>query len=270
MAVPNSNTKTIDFHYEDFNGNDFSIRKRVGKTLTDFFFSFLPAYYKINDTYKDGEGRGLLQRYLSAFDPVVLDVVFPNIENYLDITDAQTCNPKYLVHIADALGNPPDVFGDDNKYRNLLSYIVTVYKIKGSIASYKLFFDILGFYSEIDEIPLLNKTSLYDNGGEYDSDEFLSEYDRNLCQTCSYYDITLYYKDIDNYNIDQTIINNIREAIKFNEPINARLRNLTIGIRLRDSMDIEILDNDITTEYIIPPIYDDGNEYDDGLLYEQP
>ena len=268
MAVPNNN-KTIDYHYNDFDGRDFSVRRRIGNKITNWLFSLLPVYYKLNDTYKDEEGNGLLQRYLGAFDPVVLDEIFPNIENYLDITDAQTCRPKYLIHIANTLGNPPDVFGDDSKYRNLLSYIVSVYKIKGSIESYKLFFDILGFYSEIDEIPLLNKTSIYDNGGEYDSDEFLSEYDRNLCQTCSYYDITLYYKDVDNYNINQTIINNIREAIKFNEPINARLRNLTIGIRLKDNMTIDIIDGDITTDSITPPTYDSGNGYDDGLIYEQ-
>lgn len=269
MAVPGNN-KTIDFHYEDFDGGDFSVRKKTGNIITDWFFRLLPMYYKINDSYKDENDRGLLQRYLSAFDPVVLNEIFPNIENYLDITDAQTCNPKYLTHISDVLGNPPDVFGDENKYRNLLTYIVSVYKIKGSIESYELFFDILGFYSEITEIPLLNRTSLYDNGGIYDSDEFLSEYDRNLCQTCSYYDITLYNKNVDNYNITQEIINNIREAIKFNEPINARLRNLTIGIRITDSMTIEIIDNDVTFQELISPNYDSGNEYDNGLNYEQP
>lgn len=265
--MPIFSKRTADFYREDFDKNDFDVKETGG--ITDWFFRRLPTYYKMNDTYKDGSGRGLLERYMSTLDSEVLEQIFPNIYYYLENIDAQNCEPKFLNHISDVLGNPPDIFDDENKYRNLLSYIVSVYKIKGSIESYELFFDILGFKVEIEEVPLLNLNSLYDNGGEYDSDEFESTYDKGRCQSCSYYDITLYHKDVNNFTIDQNIINNIREAITFNEPINAKLRNLTIGIILIDDITINITDGDITTQEMIPPRYDVGNEFDNGLTYEQ-
>ena len=261
----------FDFHYEDFDSNDFDVRKFTAKTtITDWLFSRLPVYFKMNDSYKDGDDRGLLERYLSAFDPEILSETFPNIARYLDNIDVRTCKPKFLTHISDVLGNPPDIFDDTDKYRNLLAYIVSVYKIKGSIESYKLFFDILGFDMELEEIPPLNYNSIYDNEGIYDSDEIESIYDKGICQTCSYYDITLYYKDINNFFINQGMINNIREAIVFNEPINAKLRRLTIGFRIYDNLDLIIEDNDPVIEELIPARYDVGNEHDGDLIYEKP
>lgn len=259
--------RRADFWKRDFDKYDFDVAKEG--SYTDWFFRRLPVYYKMNDTYKDGSDRGLLERYLSAFDPEVLNVMFPDIEDYLDNINAQTCKAKFLTHISDVLGNPPDIFDNENKYRNLLAYIVSVYKIKGSKEAYELFFDILGFTVEIDEVPILNKNSLYDNQGEYDSSEFDSTYDKGRCQTCSYYDITLYYKDPNILTVDQAIINNIREAIVFNEPINAKLRKLTIGFTLVDNINIHIEDTELQTELIIPPKYDIGLSYDDGLTYEQ-
>ena len=257
-----------DFHYSDFDGKDFNVGKP--KTSEPWFFKFLPPYFKMNDTYKDAQGQGLLERYLSAFDPEVLLETFPNINKYLDIIDVRTCAPKFLTHISDVLGNPPDIFDDEDKYRNLLAYIVSVYKIKGSIESYELFFDILGFDIELEEIPLFNQNSVYDNEGIFDSDEFESIYDKNGCPSCSYYDLTLYYKDVNNFTINQEMINNIREAITFNEPINAKLRRLTIGFRIVDKLDIIITEEGPSQEELTPARYDVGNDYDGDLIYEKP
>lgn len=259
-----------DFHYEDFDGRDFDVRKveRKEKDWSSWLFSFLPTYFKMNDTYKTEDDHGLLERYLGAIDPLILSEIIPSIENYMDNIDAQTSKPKFLTHISDVLGNPPDVFDNDNKYRNLLSYVVSIYKIKGTIESYKLFFDILGFNAEIEEIPPKKSVGQYDLGLIYDNEEEPSYYDTTGCQYCSYYDITLYYKDVTNYIVTQEIINNIREAIVFNEPINAKLRNLTIGIRIHDTLTISIQDKDITTTAEVYTKYDSGNDYDEGLIYE--
>ena len=252
-----------DFHSSDYHENDFQT------TTIAFVFSFfiqdrLPDYFRRNDTYVDSSGDGLLMRYLSIFGDEIDQEIIPTIECYLNIIDAQNCDAQYLTHISDVLGNPPDIFGDDDKYRNLLSYICSVYKIKGTKKAYELFFSLLGFDIDLYEIPLNDNVLNYDSAGEYDTDMI---YDQSKCSPCSFYDITFYPKDPNNYTFTADLIAKLRAAIKFNEPINAKLRYLTLGIRFTDSIGIKL--NDSST-YIVDEvnIYDVGNEYDTTEEYD--
>ena len=145
-----------DFNSSDFYSGDFQT------TTIDFVFQTftqdrLPDYFRRNDTYVDENGDGLLMRYLSIFGDEIDQEIIPTIECYLNIIDAQNCDPQYLTHLSDVLGNPPDIFGDDDKYRNLLSYICSVYKIKGTKKAYELFFSLLGF--DIDFYDAFDITS---------------------------------------------------------------------------------------------------------------
>lgn len=256
-----------DFHYSDYDPIDFNTGLNV-KPITDWFFSRFAPWYKSADTYKDSEGRGLLQRYLGAFDPEVLENFYPRIDNFLDIIDAQICDPKYLSHISDSLGKPPDIFGTIDGYRNLLSYIVSIYKIKGTKLSYELFFNILGFTTEIYEVPLTTQNSNYDKDGDYDSENFGSFYDQNICQPCSFYDLILYPKESLFFNISQELINNIKETISFNEPINAKLRYLIIGLNFTDSLSGNITELEVETTILPGSVYDGELLYDDDNEYE--
>ena len=247
-----------DFNSSDFNSSDFQTTS-TGFSFQSFIQDRLPDYFRRNDTYVDNDGNGLLLRYLSIFGDELDQEVIPTIECYLNIIDAQYCDAKYLTHISDVLGNPPDIFGDDDMYRNLLSYICSVYKIKGTKKAYELFFSLLGFNIDLYEIPLNDKVTNYDSEGEYDDIELI--YDQNKCTPCSYYDITFYPKNPNNYTFTADLINKLMAAIKFNEPINAKLRHLTLGIKFNDSLGIKF--NDSST-YITEEIniYDIGNDYD--------
>ena len=120
-----------DFNSSDFSSSDFQTTT-TGFAFQTFIQDRLPDYFRRNDTYVDENGDGLLLRYLSIFGDELDQEVIPTIECYLNIIDAQNCDAQYLTHISDVLGNPPDIFGDDDMYRNLLSYICSVYKIKGT------------------------------------------------------------------------------------------------------------------------------------------
>ena len=248
-----------DFNSSDFNSSDFQTTSTTGFSFQSFIQDRLPDYFRRNDTYVDNDGNGLLLRYLSIFGDELDQEVIPTIECYLNIIDAQYCDAKYLTHISDVLGNPPDIFGDDDMYRNLLSYICSVYKIKGTKKAYELFFSLLGFNIDLYEVPLNDKVTNYDSEGEYDDIELI--YDQNKCTPCSYYDITFYPKNPNNYTFTADLINKLRAVIKFNEPINAKLRHLTFGIKFNDSLGIKF--NDSST-YITKEIniYDIGNDYD--------
>lgn len=261
MSCDNPDFLNEDFYHEDFNVNKF--RNRFKKWFRDI----IPLHIKILDSYKNAEDEGLYERYMSLFGDNIDSDIMPEINCYLNIIDASITDEKYLNHISDVLGNPPDVFKNINQYRNLLSYIVSVYKIKGTKDAYSLFFGILGFNVQLIEIPILNEESLYDQEGIYDRNNIDSVYDQDICQSCSDYDIIFSYSDTGNIVLDSNIVNLLRAAISFNEPINARLRSLTMVLPISDNLSI-IMDDNVDTFSERIPNYDSGNLHDDTLLYD--
>lgn len=247
-----------DFHSSDFNYLDFQVNL-TEFNYQNFIVNQLPEYFRRNDSYKDKNGDGLLTRYLSVFGDEIDQEIIPSIECYINNIDASIAEGKFLTHISDVLGNPPDIFGNENIYRNLLSYICSVYKIKGTKLAYELFFSLLGFTIDLIEIEPNKAIYHYDDGGIYDDGLI---YDSGQCEPCSYYDIIFYPKDYNNYVFTNDLILKLRAAIKFNEPINAKLRYLTLGIRINDSLNINMIDGNTTNIQDIASIYDVGNEYD--------
>lgn len=233
-------TLTPDFLAADFLPADFNTEKTVVPFAVEFksyLFGLLPYYFKSEDSYKDNNGEGLLERYLSIFGAEIDEEVIPSIRCYLNIIDAEICEERFLTPLSDSLGNPPDVFQDVEAYRNLLSYIASFYKIKGTKESYELFFGILGYDVILDEIvpPFAAVEATlgdrYDLGPElqYDLDIPEFTYDQGQCEPCSQYDLTLNPKPGNITVITESLTRRINETIKFNEPINAILRNLTIN-----------------------------------------
>lgn len=236
----------------------------------DFFSKLLPIYIIREDSYKDSEDRGLFERYMMLFGDNIDEQISSEVENYLNIIDATICDEKFLNHISDVLGNPPDVFLNEAQYRNLLSYILSVYKIKGTKRAYELFFSMLGFVIEIEEIPPISNEGNYDSEGNYDGDELLAIYDQNLCQPCSFYTIKFYYRDDLNQVVTLQTLELLRAAIDFNEPINARLKSFDLVINLSDEMSIGIQDTDLEVETESVYAYDAEHEYDEELEPEGP
>jgi phage tail-like protein len=235
----------------------------------DFIVSKLPRYFIREDSYKDNEDKGLLERYMALFGENIDDTMASEIEEYLNILDSSICEEKFLNHISDVLGNPPDVFNNEEQYRNLLSYIVSVYKIKGTKRAYELFFSILGFNITITELPLLVPSSNYDNDADYDSDVTVDLYDQNICQPCSFYTIAFYYKDNNEEVLEANTLNLLRAAIDFNEPINAKLKSFALVLNISDSFSIDISEEEPTT--FLEPVnsYDTETEYDVETVYEE-
>lgn len=224
-----------------------------------FFKDLLTVYQLENDSYKDINNEGLFQRYMALFGESI-DVEQANqIENYLNIIDASLCDEKFLIHLSDDLGNPPDVFLNVEQYRNLLLYITNVYKVKGTSRGYLLFFYILGFIviteDVIPETELLN----YDSGHLYDDG---SIYDPETCQFCTLYNLRIKKIEDEDYQLDSSTLVKMNDAIKFNEPINARLGKFTIVIEVVDEVDITLTDDPI--DYTI----DYHFIYDSPLLYD--
>ena len=232
-----------------------------------YFFDLLPHYFKSNDNYKDINNKGLLERYLGIFGVEIKDEIIPKLENYLINVDPYQCDEKFLNDISYTLGNPPDIFGNPTLYRKLLSTIISVYKIKGTIRSYKLFFSLLGF--EIDIIEYPNKDLYYDDFNLYDTDIL---YD-TICQPCSFYSIVFWSKEDDCSiplinPIDKPTLDKLKAIIFFNEPINAKLKDLIQNAKVCESVNACIQEK-ITLTVIRYNSYDDGLFFDNSQIYDK-
>jgi hypothetical protein len=228
-----------------------------------FFMNLLTVYQRDNDTYKDIYGVGLFERYMSLFGESIDYEQAEQIDNYLDIIDAAICDEKFLIHLSDVLGNPPDIFLNNDQYRNLLLYITNVYKVKGTSRGYLLFFYILGFIVTVTEVEPTQTTLTYDAAGKlYDEEENPLLYDTQGCQMCSVYHLRIEKIGDVEFTLDDNTLSKMLDAIKFNEPINANLGIMTIVLNITDVIELEMVDD---TE-LIPtshPLYDyDPLHYD--------
>lgn len=250
-----------DFDNEDFNGNDFFVNKFI-RRFRKHFRDIIPLQIKERDTYKDSNDEGLYERYMALFGEYIDTDIIPEINCYLSIIDANVAEERFLNHISDVLGNPPDVFKNVEQYRNLLSYIVSVYKIKGTKEAYALFFAILGFDIEITEIEPGLSNPNYDSGRIYDAGSNLDLYDQDSCHPCSSYSIVFSYRGTGEVLLDANLLNLLRAAITFNEPINAVLDSLTLRLVIEDIMSIGIIE-EIESEIVPLPYYDTALNYDE-------
>ncbi len=235
-----------------------------------FLFDKLPTYFRRNDSYKDTSNRGLLERYLEIYGDELDDNIIPEIEAVLDILDAQIAPSQMLTHISDTLGNPPDLFINEPQYRNILSFIVDFYKIKGTKAGYEFFFGLFGFTIVITELPY--NEAYFDDGNLFDDPNELGDYTfDNTCPPCSCYTIQFVSRQDSNGNINPVGPNdlqNIFDAIAFTEPINAILCSLEqtiapeddVNICLQETVDVFSIDN---------ILMDDGETFDNGDTFDE-
>lgn len=204
----------------------------------------LPNSIIDRDSYKDVDGKGFVERFLGAFgneldnshssklelisqlyEPMsVLELLG---ESTFDSTFDETFGgpdiniPQYLDNFAIALGDIPRFLTDDRDFARFLTYLLAIWKIKGTAKSYKALLTILGhsnlsitetlpFEMVYDKVPPI----LYDDPGIF--------YDLN-CSTCSDYQIILTTTiplTGDNYK-------KLWELIYLVEPINVILSQIT-------------------------------------------
>ena len=112
-------------------------------------------------------------------------------------------------------------------------YVLNIYKIKGTEASYTLYFSMLGFNVTLNQLPESEADRYDDSTVLYDeADTF---YDDG-CKPCSEYEITFTSKDNPLAPIQAGTLQKLRDIIYFVEPINAHLKGLNIGISPEDDV----------------------------------
>lgn len=195
--------------------------------LDNFLWSTIPQELADQDSYKDAQGRGLLERFISIFDEELQQELVVKLENFSNELSPATAADQFLSELAYSVGSPPDVMGGTDRYREVLTSIIGIYKVKGTSRSYKLFFRLFGMDCRIVEhFPRDNKYDI--PGNKYDDKTIEAQpYDQSA-ETVGYTDYTIEYFNLPGYqvaplNAPQKAL--IIEAIKsMLEPIDCRLR----------------------------------------------
>jgi hypothetical protein len=178
----------------------------------DWFFRQFPEYHQVNDSYKDINGEGLLQRYLRGFGVELDEEFIPYIDSFIDIIDLEKCDDKFLPLIAYLLGSPPNMDGTYATYRKLLLYAIALYKVKGTIQAYNIIANILGMSITIQEAIPAKKITYDDDSNPHYDEGFI--YD-STCDNCS--DYTIVYTGA----VPQETLDAFDKIRPFIEPINA-------------------------------------------------
>lgn len=143
------------------------------------FKHLFPYYYKENDTYKDDNGEGILERFISICSEYFDDDILPEIDTIMNNIDADLANEVFLNYLWDFFGQIPYAYGvavretnppltredfilwlkrDKRVYprgdsRKIIKYAVALYKIRCT----KTFYEILGrFYGVVFNFRPLN------------------------------------------------------------------------------------------------------------------
>lgn len=233
----------------------------------DWVFNRFPTPYRDKDTYKDSQGKGLLERYLTNFGIEYDDEMVLFIHDFMDILNVNLTPEKFLPFIGYTLGSPPtlglDVDGN-NAQRKFLSYLVSLYKIKGTAQSYNLLFNLLGLECTIILFPK-NTNKKYDTLKIYDDPTNTIQFDLS-CEPCQEYSINYWNKYDDPLvptinTIPSTIIDTLQSIICFVQPIDCKLKLLNHAIQFQEQYSPLQL-NTITITQSEPNAYDMGFRYD--------
>lgn len=236
----------------------------LGTAWRSFIFNKFPPYFKTNDSYINDDGEGLLERYLSV-PGEYMEEVEDFADNWvINVKDLKTCYVQYISLHANDLGNPPDIFPYDinnENFRKFLTYVVSIYKIKGTLRSYQVLFGLLGYRVEWVEEPfipanwdestledsynglnplqleLLGINAKYQNWDEFNWDM--------VCQKCVYYtllisNLTDSTTEFDFTTISPEVLTNLMQIVELVEPIDARLLALMQAINIDEEVNIDL------------------------------
>lgn len=184
----------------------------------DYLTNLLPDYIRDQDSYKDVNNKGFIVRFLEIFGEELDDEFYSKIEGWLVNINPLTSDSSYLDYFAVMLGDIERVITSEHDYRRFLTYLMSIYKIKGTKKSYVSMLRSIGLETVVNE--------LIPDGNNYDDplvayDDSAIAYDVDNAP-CSDYELV-----ITGPPITGEIYRLINLLVDLIEPINARLTKIT-------------------------------------------
>jgi predicted transcriptional regulator with HTH domain len=234
---------------------DFKLKTRL--------FEYFGVHAKREDSYKDSNGKGINERYQESVGEDYDDNLSDLMDNLFDRTlQPKTMLSKLIPHMEDMLGNPVIVLNDVPMRRKILQFVHHIYNIRSTHKSYEVLFRMLGFDTvTVQEFVI---TVGFDSDVTFDdpvrtfdgTEKFCSEYSVHLTGTIG---------------LDAVKVLAINRIIKFLEPINAHLREVTYnGDPISIGLILVYIENgnqyyDNANDPGITLVLEDGKLYKDGV-----
>lgn len=187
----------------------------------NYIFSLLPPYFKNTDSYKDGSGKGLLQRYLEALGKEWDLNEKLKLEALLNAYDVSS-NPTLLHNISFMFGDFPQSILSDEVFKKLVKNAIHLLKVKGTRLSYEKIFALYNPSIVVTITENFPSVTSRDNPPDRDNPDSKRD---SACATCVEYDVEIQYPN----TIDETEMENVANLfITIMEPLNAKLGTLTL------------------------------------------
>jgi phage tail-like protein len=198
--------------------------------LKTFLWEQFPEKYAEDDSYKDGNGQGLLERFMIVLGEELQTEVMIPLDNRINELNPDTAADKYLSELAYSLGRPIDVLGNVDFYREILTNILKVYRLKGTMPGYKLLFELFGLSVTI--IEYYPKANRYDQPGRKYNDKSVDAlpYDQTE-NNVGYIDYSIRYDNLPGRNVapfSGEIAERFKQMVIYTlQPIDCRLRSFS-------------------------------------------
>ena len=193
--------------------------------------NYLPFYYKEADSYKDSDGKGILEKFLEIcgnyFSKNIKEPVDNTLENLLNVDE--NTDYYYLELIWYWFGefpfinpNQPSPLNLDPKQRiDILRYLISLYKIRGTEKFYQIIFKL--YNNEENELKLVSIKQI--------NPDWLKDFrDGTIPRTnvpskiiWPYYDMSTFDGDSD---LDEQQILSFNGIVEFNVTINENLGDM--------------------------------------------
>lgn len=223
----------------------FSLKAKI-------FSLFSPSWVD-RDSLKDENGAGFMQRFNEMLADDTDTVVLPGIAELTDnVVNPDTALVKFLPYMEDLRGVS---YVDDVEAtrRKILKYAIRFNKIKGTKRALEM---LLNLYLGL-EVTITEHFEAYTFDSPEKFDSTLRRFDRTKCsQYCTEYSVELTGAAV---NLTLVQFKAVFEIIKWNQPINAKLRACTYNGTLISSTVVYVyVDADGNLLY--------NNEYDPDLI----
>lgn len=192
------------------------IRDLIQGELTDYILE--------EDSFKDGNGRGFIERYLEIFGEELDTNSVVKIEE-LDtkLIDLELTDVEYLPYFEAAYGNITRFDENERIRRNILKYLIYIWSIVGTKKAIRAILASIGFKVDtITELPFVEIR--YDSGARYDEDT--TRYDE-FCPGCGYIDLELTRNN--STTVTTTDIQTIGRLLRIVLPEDVRVNDLTVN-----------------------------------------
>lgn len=130
---------------------------------------YLPFYYKGSDTYKDSDGKGILEKFLEICGTYFQDNIKKSIDNTLEhcLKVDKDIDDTYLNYIWESFGKFPFAKPDSKSILklskeqkvDLIKYVISLYKIRGSRKFYEIIFRLYSNKDNLLELKNIEETS---------------------------------------------------------------------------------------------------------------